>query len=373
MNPYGPLLPGGGHGARFDPAPFATPGALSEGLAPCGSQPAGPAVLAMVERVAESYRAMKRDQAGLPSAWLPAGEWAIALRSRTDLYDALSEGRIEPAADILSGFWRNELAPIVKEYATHAALAAGDDEAARRFLHNVVRNWLIWRALTNAPTAALATPPVGNPWGCMIEGTVVAPKASRYHLMARELAGMVGSLSTPVVAEIGGGYGGLAEFFLRDQPHGVWLDYDLPETAVIAAFFHLGSRGGDRVDLYGEGPAPTRRDMLRPGHTYIMPNYAIRDLAPLSVDAAVNMFSLSEVGREPLAAYLERIETITAGWFVHHNMDRPGVVQHGHERIPASTFRLDPRALPLVATGFDPFHGPDGDYRWFIHRRSERP
>lgn len=373
MNPYGPLLPGGGHGARFDPAPFATSRVLADGLAPCGSRPAGKELTTIVERIAESYRAMKRDQVGLPPAWLPSGEWAIAVEERSALYDNLSKGQLETAATILSGFWRNELGPIVKEYATYAALTAGDREASRRFLHNVVRNWLVWRALTGEPTSALATPPVGDPWGCMIEDTVVAPKACRYHLLAHELAGMTGSLPAPVVAEIGGGYGGLAEFFLRSHPQATWLDYDLPETAVIAAFFHLGSRGGDQVILYGEAPTPVRRDMIRPGHTYILPNYALRALAPLSVDATVNMFSLSEVGPEPLSAYLARIQAITAGWFVHHNMDRNGVVQRGHERIPASSFVLDPRCLPLVATGFDPFHGLDGDYRWFIHRRPDRP
>jgi putative sugar O-methyltransferase len=233
-----------------------------------------------------------------------------------------------------------------------------------------VRNWLIWKELTRKPTAELATPNVGNHWGYEIDGVIVAPKACRYHLLASELAGMTASVTAPVMVEIGGGYGGLAEFFFRLKPQAAWVDYDLPETAMIAAFFHMGARGADKVRLYGECATPRAKAELTPGHTYIMPNFAIREVGPRTADVVVNMFSLSEVGREPLDALLERIHVIAGEWFVHHNMDRAGVINRGFERIPASTFAIDPATLPRIATGFDPFHGPDGDYRWFLHRRS---
>lgn len=368
MNVQQVLLPGGGHAARFDPTAYISEQGVVAGLASNAGRQDPAAIRTNVGRIAESFRAMKRDQAGLPQAWLPAGEWAAYPGSKDALYGALLDNRIDDAAETLRDFWRNSLGLIVKEYATFEAMSEPQGEQRTRFLHNVVRNWLIWRELTSSPTMELATPAVGNPWGYAIEGTVVAPKACRYHLFARELSGMLAGHSRPTLVEIGGGYGGLAEFLMRRVPEVAWIDYDLPETAVIAAYFHLGARGSGNVVLYGEGSPPRSRADLAPGKSYVMPNYAIRELVAGSADAVVNMFSLSEVGAEPLAAYLERIRSVAAEWFVHHNMDRAGVINRGHERIPSSSFAAQLPELPLIATGFDPFHGLDGDYRWFIHR-----
>ncbi len=363
----GPLLPGGGHASRFDPAPYLAAEKLTAGLADRSREPDG--LVEIVGRLSASYRKMKQAQAGLPAAWVPSGEWAHYIAQRQPVYAALLAGDVSAAARVFAQFWRNELQPIVKEYATFEALTGEPSEQNERFVHNIVRNWLVWKDLVRQPTSVLQTPNIGNVWGYEIDGVVVTPKACRYHLLATELAGMVAGKASPVIAEIGGGYGGLAEFFLREHGSASWLDYDLPETAMIAAFFHMGARGPDKVVLYGETATPRKRTDVVPGMTYILPNFELRELEDRSTDVVVNMFSLSEVGREPLDALLERIQSVTGEWFVHHNMDRHGVVNRGHERIPASTFAIDRSRLPVVATGFDPFHGVDGDYRWYIHRR----
>lgn len=362
-------LPGDGHAHRFDPTGLIDEAALERGLQPQAPKMSNAEHDDAVRRIAASYRAMRRDQEGLSPPWIADGEWAHHTIHRHDLFNALMEDRTGDSGAALRDFWRNDLGLIVKEYASFPKVQDKADPARDRFLHNMVRNWLLVKEFTGCKASDLATPAVGNPWGYEIDGTVIAPKAARYFLMATELKGMVGGQGAPVVGEIGAGYGGLAYAALSLAPHMAWVDYDLPETTVYAAYFLIGALGADRVKLYGESETPKAREDFAPGTVWILPNYALRDLADRSLDAMVNMFSLSEVGAAPLAAYLERIEAVTDGWFVHHNMDRPGVVSGGIERIPSSTFRLDPKALPLVSTGFDPFHGIDGDYRWFIHRR----
>ena len=47
-------------------------------------------------------------------------------------------------------------------------------------------------------------------------------------------------------------------------------------------------------------------------------------------------------------------------------MDREGVVNRGHERIPASKFPIDPAVMKCVYKHLDLFHGHDGDYREFL-------
>lgn len=367
-----PLLPGTDHSSRFDPAGLISDDALSAGLQPTPSRQSDSERQALVERISESYIAAKRDQKGLSSEWLPEGEWSNHPIHDAAFRNALLTRSIEEAASILNNFWRNGLGLIVKEYASFDALSDPANPLRQRFMHNIVRNWLITRELTGAGVSDLATAPVGNPWGYMIDGTVISPKACRYHLMARDLRGMVGTEEAPLVAEIGGGYGGLTADFIGRNPHAAWANYDLPETLAIYAYFVGSALGSDRIVMYGEAAVPAHRGDVARGAVAAMPNFAIRNLQPRSVDAVVNMFSLSEVGEKPLAAYLERVHSVTDGWFVHHNMDRQGVINRGHARIPASSFAISQDTLPLVATGFDPFHGLHGDYRWYIHRRGAR-
>ncbi|MEP3439264.1 MAG: putative sugar O-methyltransferase [Hoeflea sp.] len=367
-----PLLPGIDHSSRFDPAGHISDQVLTAGLAPVPPKQTDAELETLVERICESYIAAKRDQQGLSSEWMPEGEWSNHPIHDAAFRNALQTRSIEEAALTLRDFWRNSLALIVKEYASFEALSDPDSPMRQRFAHNIVRNWLITRELTGTDVEELATAPVGNPWGYEINGTVISPKACRYHLMSRDLRGMVGGLNAPLVGEIGGGYGGLTVDFMTRVPHAAWINYDLPETLAIYSYFVAGALSADRVVMYGETATPTDRGNIAPGTVAAMPNFAIRDLGPRSLDAVVNMFSLSEVGAKPLAAYVERIQTVADGWFVHHNMDRASVINRGHERIPASRFGINPDTLPLIATGFDPFHGLHGDYRWYIHRRGQR-
>jgi hypothetical protein len=53
--------------------------------------------------------------------------------------------------------------------------------------------------------------------------------------------------------------------------------------------------------------------------------------------------------------------------FLHNNMDRRGVVNRGHERIPASEYPIDPTIWKRVYRRFDLFHGHEGDYREFLY------
>jgi hypothetical protein len=47
------------------------------------------------------------------------------------------------------------------------------------------------------------------------------------------------------------------------------------------------------------------------------------------------------------------------------------VINRGFERIPASTYPVDPKRLKLVYKHFDLFHGHDGDYRQFLYQCRE--
>ena len=211
---------------------------LSLGLAERPDEVAYGALETIVERVIAMYRASKTDQAVAPAPYQPAGEWSGFIAERAETYAGIESGDVNATLDALRAFWRHPLlGVIVKEYAQYPQLVADEGPFVERFKRNVGRNFLIWKEIFRRPTADLAIPKVGNPWGMALDGELIAPKATRYHAHAESIAKLVTSFGRPVVAELGAGYGGTAYYLLRDSPPICYLDFDLPETLVIAAFY----------------------------------------------------------------------------------------------------------------------------------------
>jgi hypothetical protein len=354
----------------FDPSSIANSDALALGLADRPTVIADGELKPVVERMVAMYRAAKRDQAAAPPPYQPTGEWSDFIAERAGLYAAIEAGDVDATLDLLRDFWRHPLlGVIVKEYAQYPQLAAGESDFVERFERNVGRNFLIWKEIFGRPTASLAIPRVGNPWGLALDGELIAPKATRYHAHAETIANLVAGVSEPFVAELGAGYGGTAYYFLRDNPKVSYIDFDLPETLVIAAFYLLACLPGRKALLYGEHDIPLSAERIAEHDIILLPNYCLPELPDGSVDVFLNAFSLSEMRPQAIEACIGEIQRASRGYFLHNNMDRRGVVNRGFERIPASTFPIDGARLKLIYKHFDLFHGHDGDYREFLYER----
>lgn len=323
----------------------------------------------IVQRVLRMYQAATVDQKNAGAPYQTGGEWASYLAERQDFYEALMEGDAAAATAKLRNFWRNELGPIVKEYARFEQLSAGESEASDRFCRNIGRNYAIWKEITAKPATVLKVPPTGNAWGCMIDGEMIVPKACRYYVHSQMLANLTAGSERGVVAEIGAGYGGAAYFLLRDTNNVTYIDFDLPETLVLAAYYILCAFPEKRFFLYGEGDLSVSGRALEAFDALFLPNFYLPLLADRSVDVFFNSFSLSEMPYGTLAEYLSQIKRASRGYFLHNNVDRSGVVNRGFERIPCSDYPIDENDFALVYKHFDLFHGQGGDYREVLYRR----
>ncbi len=354
----------------LDPRRLHEPDDLERGLAPRSAGLDEARHRAAVERAGELYRRCVRERPGVPAIFRPGGEWEAYHAERRDLYELILAGEDEAAGERLRSFWRNELGALVKEYASYEQLRRREQPRTDRFRWMVPRNYLVWREIVRADPAELAVPDVGEPWGLMLDDVLVTPKATRFHALARQVAEIVRDVRpTPTVVEIGAGFGGMATYLLRDAPAVRWIDLDLPETLVIAAYWLIAALPEVDVVLHGERPAAELLDADGPAGAVLLPNHLVAELPAASADLAVNTFSFSEMPRPTLDRTLAEVTRITRGWLLHQNMDRAGVVNRGHARIPASDFPLHPDEWRRLHVGFDLFHGQDGDYREFLLQR----
>lgn len=324
-----------------------------------------------VQEMHRLYRAMKQDQPAQPEAYQPGTEWAVYIEQRGHLYNAWLQGDLAAMAAQFRSFWRNDLGAIVKQYAGYQTLR--EDPAAReRFVDLMAYDYMIWRHLLDADPQELAVPPVGNPWGYVLDDVMIAPKALRYHALMTQIRQITADRQRPVVAEIGAGYGGTAYYLLRGQDPLLYINFDLPETLVLCAYYLRRTLPQRRILLYEEGLRLTPQHLAE-YDVLLLPNWMLPQLPDDSVDLFLNTFSLSEVPPPALKEYIGQIERVCRGYFLHNNMDRAGVVNLGYERTPASRYPVSPGRFKLLYKRYDMFqrlhYGRDGDYREFLYQR----
>lgn len=163
-----------------------------------------------------------------------------------------------------------------------------------------------------------------------------------YGSLLREL---VQDLPQPVVAELGAGYGKLAYFTLRDIERFTYLDFDLPETLSLAAYYLVKAFPEKRALLYGEAPYSAK---VHGNYDLIfMPSWEIAKVGNSTVDLFMNKNSLGEMSKLSVEAYIGQIAKATR-YFFHMNHDViPNVYGDGEcgllgsdYPVPSDQFRL---------------------------------
>jgi len=323
----------------------------------------------IISRISKMYQKLKQDDSSINSLYKAGGEWDHYIAERQSFYDDLLNDNHDAAHKILSNFWRNKLGPIVKEYAKYEQIKDNETEATERFVDKVASNYLIWRELYQSDVSELKIPNIGNQWGLSIDGELVAPKATRYHAHAQQVKSLTSDVEKPVFAEIGGGYCGLANYMLRDIPNLTYIDFDLPETLVIGAYYIMCAFPEKRILLYGEYEDLDEVN-LEHYDCLFLPNFELPNFKHNTVDVFYNSFSLSEMPKETSTEYIDQIQKICKTYFLHNNMDRKGVINRGFERTPGSEYQIDSNVFKLIYKQFDLFHGHNGDYKEFLYRKT---
>jgi len=168
-----------------------------------------------------------------------------------------------------------------------------------------------WRTQTDGcfPISALQSPGVGNPFGVIIDGTLIAAGAEFQHACAHRIAQMTGEYAT--VVEIGGGFGNMAYYLLKARAGIRYVDFDVPESLALTAYYLGKSSPGREMLLYGEadfafGPATAYEIAL-------MPPWMMGKLPDRSVDLTFSSHVLWDLIPSAREMYLADIARFTSG------------------------------------------------------------
>lgn len=142
----------------------------------------------------------------------------------------------------------------------------------------------------------------------------------RIELMrAGEILNRLDKLNSPLILEIGGGYGALALAIRRIVPHARYIICDLPECLLFSGMY-LGLTG-ESVQLMNSPLKVDKGVTLLPKYT-LVPNYLFHELTE-PIDLAINTLSMSEMSEHQVSVYAEGISSLIGmtGLFFEQNIN----------------------------------------------------
>ena len=302
----------------------------------------------IIERIFQSFRKMKEDQHHVSNVYLPSPMWQKLL---DDSYYCLNSGSKHD--DLTSFYFFLSNFGTWKEYlgVESATLIRGNMKSniTRLYLKNIIflqqlKTWQ-WFYNNRKLISCLTYPTYGNQIGAYIDGNFVGVGSFFNEIYGSILSGLIRDKKRPVLADLGGGYGKLAYFTLRDINNSCFIDFDLPETLCLAAYYLMKCWPFKKALLYGEeeysSASHKQYDLI------FMPSSEIEKADENSIDLFINKNSLGEMSKEAVNNYIYYI-TKSTKYFFHMNHDINRSIYSDNSKgllgyeypVPMDAFRL---------------------------------
>lgn len=302
--------------------------------------------LGIVERIFAAYRKMKEDQKHALECYAPSSHWQVRVdRAYSYLNIGLERKDIDTFHFFLANFgtWKDYLG-----VEAETRIRSTDSFIKRLWLQNIlykqIKIWQ-WNYNDQKPISRLDHPIHGNQTGAYVDGAFVSVNATFWEIYGTLLSGIISKINHPVVAELGAGYGNCAYFTLRDIDDFTYVDFDLPETLCLAAYYLMKTYPNKKALLYGEESYST--DAHSKYDLIFMPCYEISKVGTNTIDLFINNHSLGEMTKDAVSNYVAHIANSTR-YFFHMNHDRNPNIFDNNERgflgyeypIPKDEFTL---------------------------------
>jgi hypothetical protein len=329
----------------------------------------------MMPRLITSFSAAKRKQQSLSGPYAPVGVWEAYLKVHwRRYYEAIAGDDKETLARYLRSFFRNEaLDGFWGKGIFKGFLESGDIESSPVNATKMLQHFAVWKAACPQNSIQeLEAPRIGNPWGYLFDGSVLYEPVFEYHFQSQYFKRLLSGLQSPVIVEIGGGFGGLAYQILKAMPNAKYVGFDLPENILLQGYYLSCAFPHAKIHFYDGNSVTLDRKMLDSYNIVLMPNFELPQMESMLADLIINVRSLSEMALETIDEYFRQIDRVGRLFFFHENIfkARPD----GAFGIPSTDFpELKNFVLAASAESRWPKYQRDTVYpcqeNLFIHRR----
>jgi hypothetical protein len=313
----------------------------------------------ILKRIIAAYKKAKITQESSGEAFNVSNEWLpIYERQLGPVMKALFSENVTELQRMYHNFFRDPCSTGLVGLPINIPNLFSGGAIKQKFreyiLCDVLHRYDLWKTRTENkyPAAALSAPLVGNPYGYTRDGVFIRGGGDYHHYYAHAIAELMGSSERQVVIELGGGFGGLAYYLVRDQPQVTYVDFDLPEGTALASYYLMRSLPHVPVRLYGETEM-SAETLATPGFV-MMPSFEIMNMPSKSAAVSFNSYSLAEMAPAAIRVYLDQIGRITRDYFLHVNHNRNAVLSADNFEVEKRGFKLVNRRLAGWTLGINP-------------------
>jgi hypothetical protein len=330
----------------------------------------------VIDRIKKAYLKARQDQLVVENVYQVSREWLpIYSAYMGSAITTLSDGSLGEILAMYSNFFRHPCSTglhglhfsMVERYMS----GEPSPEDKKAYLENIAAYARLFLLnCQNRSPAVLARPSVGNPYGYeIIEPSgvrhFISPCSEYHYYYADRIQMLLESSRAGRVLELGGGFGGMASYLLRDYQLNLYLAFDLPENVALQSYFLMTLFPNKRFGLYGEFDVQNLAEASKQFDVLLLPNYAIENVPEDFVSLSYNSYSLAEMSLDSISRYLELIAKVTSRYIYH--------VNHVHWPVSADNFKIDADKFDLFLRfptmwGRDPVH-PKIDHHDYIYKR----
>lgn len=318
---------------------------------------------ALLDRICRAYIKAWEAEAEAPQPYCATGWWKEVRQHNLRLViRALLARDTETLRRMYENFFRDPCsAGLIGLPWSGTLFGKRSSDLYRRFyLSDVLHRLEYWAEQTDGRFAVrdLAGPDVGNPFGAFIEGTLIRSGIEYHHYCAHRIIDLLEVLqgdslaalphaAEATVVEVGGGFGDMAYYLLRDHPRVTYVNLDLPETIALASYYLLKAFPERRFLLYGEDEITA--DSISRADVVLMPVFALTTLPNEWADLTFCSHLLSDLTPAAMNEYIEGISRSTRDSFLYAGSSREA------ERI-FDLLRHGDRPFTLAATQRSEWH-----------------
>ena len=311
----------------------------------------------LVERIYVAYKEMCSSRSEVSEYYLPSSLWQEMISSSYQpLLNAANSNDINMFHHFLANFgtWKSYIG------VENTTLVWENSKGLlrRRYLSNDVFLRQVqlsdWYYNNRKPLELLSYPLHGNQSGAYVDGIFVGVGSAGVEVNSALVAELISDIKRPIIADLGAGYGKFDYFCLRDRDSFCLVDFDLPETLCLAAYYLMKIWPEKKTLLFGEGEFNAQSvddyDLI------FMPPWKIELLADKSVDIFLNKNSIGEMNSKAATNYIKHICRST-NYLFHMNHDNyQNIYEDGEPGLLASEYPIPSDLFCLLYRGVEPFH-----------------
>jgi putative sugar O-methyltransferase len=287
----------------------------------------------ILNRICKAYNKAKDIQQHKSPIYRPSNEWLpIYEQPLKEVITALTNSDVNSLSRIYSNFWRDDCSKGLIGLPVDMKKHFFEKKIKRRykmmFLNDFICRYKLWQKLLGKThsTIDLQSPNIGNQYGYFIEGKFIKAGSDYLHYYATTIGRLIKSETSNCVVELGGGFGGMAYYLLRDNQDITYIDLDLPENMALTAYYLLKAFPKKKILLFGEEDLTS--ESIQKYDAIIMPSFEIEHLPENFATLVFNSYSLAEMSKETISSFIKEFTRIILekGYFLHVNHNKNSLV-----------------------------------------------